>query len=213
MNRNLFITSLIALLSLGAFADKPKYTAECSPESAAGKPVTLHFDLKEDSVFEPKEKEPIWLDYNEDLGQFTVCQQKSQYVSEFLNSLIGIMKKPNFRKESLSIGKMKIDPLSAPFVCVRFSKKGYEYVGAFIFSHLPNRFPSPNDNRYSMLFLPLEGKAKDALLGKPTIPTSVGSQKSLLAKTRSYDCRSLGGEAPEEFSPPMESIEPSELAE
>ena len=166
-----FVIGFSALAAQNVTADPPTYMAECSPQNAAGKIMSLNFDRKESSVFEPKEIEPIWMDYNDDLGEFTTCQQKSQYVSQFLNSLITLVKKPGFKGSSLSLGKMKIDPLSSPFVCVKFSKKGYEYVGAFVFDHENNHFPSPNENKYGLLFLPLTGKASDGNLGKPTILT------------------------------------------
>ena len=215
--------------SLGsAWADAPSFSAECSPADEKAKKISLHFDSIEASLFDPKEREPLWIDYDEKLGEFTMCQQKSQYVSKFLSSLLTLTGKSTFRKESLVSGKMHLDALSSPFVCVKFSKRGYEYVGAFVFDHEKNHFPSPNDNTYGMLFLPLSGRAADAELGRPTIPTvNLGTRRKsdnssaitssrrgksrpagrsrmetvIGVQPRTYACRSMGGGEAKEAAP------------
>lgn len=208
---NLFL--LLFLFSPFTFGGNPNNKAECTLDGKEkGKKISLHYETFETSVWTPKEKEPIYIDYNEDFGNYTVCQKKSPYVSKFLTSFQELLKNKKFLKNSLSGSlnpsgkKMSFNILSSPYVCVSYNKKGYEYKGAFILSHEQNRFPSPTDNGYEMMFLPLSGKAPDGNLGNPKIETfsefktirKKGKNQKILTKLFSkpklYGCHSLGSD-------------------
>ncbi len=197
--------SLLILASIGLHfllierspADAPRYQLDCNRNSgtAFDQKFTFNFDSKEASVLASKEKEPLWINYDESSEIYAYCQQQSEYNAKFRATLVKRFTKS--RKPIASQG-LSIDPLSNAFVCVRYGKKiGYEYLGAMVFSLDHSRFPKPNESEFKTLFLPLKGKAKDANLGTPIID----DQKLAL-----YSCRSGTAPAPR----PIDRAMPSE---
>lgn len=189
--------SLHLLLIERTPADAPRYQMDCNRNSGSAfdPRFTLNFDSKEASVLNPKEKEPLWINYDESSETYSYCQQQSEYNAKFRATLL---KRYTKNRKPIASQGIAIDPLSNAFVCVRYGKKiGYEYLGAMVLSLENSRFPKPNEAEFKTLFLPLKGKAKDAHLGAPIID----DQKLTL-----YSCRSGTAPAPRPIdrSMPME---------
>jgi len=179
-------------------ADLPQHQPDVhpNPSNAFSPKFTFNFDSKEASVLASKEKEPLWINYDESSEIYAYCQQQSDYNAKFRSTLV---KRFTKNRKPISSQGLSIDPLSNAFVCVRYGKKiGYEYLGAMVFSLDRSRFPKPNESEFKTLFLPLKGKSKDANLGTPIID----DQKLAL-----YSCRSGTAPAPRPVDRGMPSEE------